>query len=480
MKPRKISPHYAAARQQERQRRGERKAEASMFRSVSMAAAPPSFADHGLLSQGQFTKTNDAQIHRVHSSPEAMISMPPPPVEHTTAFARPWTVTQLQTLPMYYPLEKTAVLVHPSSLAELTSNISNFLRRHSISCRYQDHQGRVDCLTDTLLKFSIQLWKAAPSAESLPDETSDVLVEVQRRSGCCIEMHHVRQELMHDLLVNNHNEEQPAEKKNTDGRSEDEKNRQLYDTFQALVKSTLRHEEKLQEHALDAFPMSLTLLQSSQLDQNRLGLESLSVLTDPYKVLAIHAQSASSRILIDPRIHSLLHPYFLGIGVTNSATNNVDDYDHEMDGDADRTIDYEQGKFFGAMHILALKALSRALDTWVLMVDGNESADSANAATHSSSLDLSSPFWKDVVYALLYNIQVSSQRPLEASLSVHSLRFLTRLAPRARITSLLHQDERFPSMDRILNQARWYGREHHRALERETEDFLLQLDLAAY
>mmetsp|Transcript_19450 Transcript_19450/g.46978 ORF Transcript_19450/g.46978 Transcript_19450/m.46978 type:complete len:554 (-) Transcript_19450:24-1685(-) len=539
------SEKYAAAQRQV-------KHDAAMFRSVSMVTELPSFARHGLLptigeveeqQQQKQTPTkpqldrnasrrpadnnNINKNHKVERTRSMPIDFEAPSSSHWNNSPIPsgtntnyntnedpmsqqqqqqqWKVTTLRTTPMYYPLERTAVVVdHATHLDEITSTISWFLRHHSISAVFHNELGRVDCMTSNMLKFSIQLWqKSVPlSIESAPSCPS-VVVEMQRRSGCCIEMLQLRQELMRHLLTPSRlsGNSEPASGEGSEMKKtftcgalglEEHHHHHPLEALQSVIESALEiGEEQLQEQSTDAFLISLTLLQSPQLSQNRLGLESLSILADQCSVSKIQAQHTASRIMMDPHIHAILQSYFVGTQVSssfldrrvhNGRSYNNDDLDDE---EMDRVLDYEQGKLFGAMHILALKVLAKSLDTWMNMMDGSHNNDkNKNGNTDnirsSSVLDVSPTFWNQVVVSCLYDIEAACHRPLEASLSVHCLRLLTSLVPESRTVEFLKQGgPENLDIGHILLAARCYGRQHHRSLERETEVFMSQLGITA-
>jgi hypothetical protein len=61
------------------------------------------------------------------------------------------------------------------------------------------------------------------------------------------------------------------------------------------------------------------LLQSPRLDENRFGLESLVMLTNPTKVLARDAMQVSQRVLTDFDFqHGLLEQYFVHVNNNNN------------------------------------------------------------------------------------------------------------------------------------------------------------------
>mmetsp|Transcript_19449 Transcript_19449/g.46976 ORF Transcript_19449/g.46976 Transcript_19449/m.46976 type:complete len:551 (-) Transcript_19449:24-1676(-) len=536
------SEKYAAAQRQV-------KHDAAMFRSVSMVT-PPSFAGHGLLPtigeveehQQQKQKTIKQQLdrnattrpadnnninknHKVERAHSMTIDFEVSSSSHWNTSPFPsgtntnyntnedpmsqqqqWKVTTLRTTPMYYPLERTAVVIdNATHLDAITTTISSFLRHHSISAVFHNELGRVDCLTSNMLKFSIQLWqKSVPLSTDLAPSLPSVVVEIQRRSGCCIEMLQLRQELMRHLLTPSRlsGNSEPASGEGSEMKKtftcgalglEEHHHHHPLEALQSVIESALEiGEEELQAQSTDAFLISLTLLQSPQLSQNRLGLESLSILADQCSVSKIQAQHTASRIMMDPHIHAILQSYFVGTQVSSSLldrrVHNGRSYNNDYldDEEMDRVLDYEQGKLFGTMHILALKVLAKSLDTWMTMMDGsqnndkNKNGNNMDSNRSSSALDVSPTFWNQVVVSCLYDIEAACHRPLEASLSVHCLRLLTRLVPESRTVEFLKQGgPENIEIGHILHAARCYGRQHHRSLERETEVFMSQLGITA-
>ena len=133
--------------------------------------------------------------------------------------------------PLYAPLERMSVkTIGGVSLRTLTTRISEFMTRNHIFCAY-NLAGRIDCSrgvavtaaiaavhpgyrsrgstssvgsmrtssttnSDSVLKFIVQLWRENE------DDNGGVIVEVQRRRGCCVSMRETRTQL-HKFLARN-------------------------------------------------------------------------------------------------------------------------------------------------------------------------------------------------------------------------------------------------------------------------------------
>jgi hypothetical protein len=71
---------------------------------------------------------------------------------------------------------------------------------------------------------------------------------------------------------------------------------------------------------------------------------------------------------------------------------------NEDDDNDDSTMNYHQGRFFGAMHILALEILCHALDTKMYY------SQHPTEMNHGVDIDLSTTFWNHALRAMMYNI----------------------------------------------------------------------------
>ena len=343
-----------------------------------------------------------------------------------------WNVTTIQPVPTHYPLERTCLTVTGIPLNVLCNRISNFARVNSMETNF--HKTQVDCVTMGLLKFSVKLWKASRSSND------GVIVEIQRRRGCCIAMQHVRHGLVQAITTG----DAPvivSERSNT----------------RTVNCSVLPHAH--QSECWNALKITKRLLESTRYDQNRLGMESMVAMTNPHSVHAKDAKLVCRSLVygsapFGDALRDSLVKYFRDAerGEDTAGDETAMDYDSDSDDGED---EYAQGSHYGSMHNLALQVLANALQV-VNDLDDNRTAG-------LSLVDLASPFWSTICNALVYNIEVSNHRPREAALSAKCLNLLARLAP--VICNCPVMDRLEP---RLLEQVNEYGKACNLLLERES------------
>lgn len=314
-----------------------------------------------------------------------------------------WKVAQVAPVPLYHPLERTAIS-SMDSIDTISARISNFMKEHSIQSSYQD--SRVTCSTDYCLHFAVQLWR----------KNNSIVIEVQRRQGCAIAMQALRQQLKNAIL-NDTKTTVPTPARTSER------------ACAFLQQIPLAEQRKSEDCLNECLSICQQFLSSELLDQNRLGLESLVTMTDPSKVLPKDAQDTCQRMLQDSSMHSLLLKFF-----------QADNGGHD-----ERT--------HGTMHLLALKALSRAL----------------KEASSDVKIDIQCNFWQTVLQAFFKNVQFANEKPMEACLSIRSLRLLQALEP-----TLLQSQ----AMTRHLQVAHEYGRQYNQSLQKESE--LLMMKSSVY
>mmetsp|Transcript_20857 Transcript_20857/g.51211 ORF Transcript_20857/g.51211 Transcript_20857/m.51211 type:complete len:429 (-) Transcript_20857:602-1888(-) len=322
-----------------------------------------------------------------------------------TKFA--WKVDSVQTVPVYHPLERTAVTFgeeHPLEL--ITKRISDFMKHQSIHCDYDSSMARVVCSTNSCLHFSVQLWQ---------NKNGAVIMEMQRKQGCAIRMQSYRQQLKESILMG----DEAATSKTQDTGCPAGLKQQLARMVPAIPAS---------EQQGSCIDLCQELLASNLVDQNRMGLESLCVLTDASKVQ--DSSSASEKILQDSKLQMLLLKYF---------------------------AEQEQAN----LHLLAIKAVAQALE-------------STSTASASLKIDLSSVFWQTVLQALYQHIQRPHEKPLEAALSIKALRLLQQSCPEC--LTVLQRKYSLP-VTAFLQIAHEFGKQHSSSLEREAMQFIMMANV---
>lgn len=408
----------------------------AMFRSVSMGVAepPPLFAHStafGGLSKSHSTPIPDS--HFDVASPT--FSTAAPSTGKPAAEDWSWRLTPKQVLPVpiYHPMERSAVTLTDVPVEEITKRISAFLKQHSIPAKYEDEKSRVSCVTDNLVKFVVQLWK-------LPAD-GGVVVEIQRRQGCCVEMQGIRHHLLEAIATGAAFEPAPKPTRTTCG---------IVQTL--LEQANLPPPPASLPCSAAALELAKRLLQSDRLDAQRLGLESLCSLTNPSQVLLRDSDIISKTVLCDPDWQVLLGRYFH----SNLLDDNLDDKNEYPDDTV--KLNYQQGEFYGALHFFALKVICQAVES---------------LASTGSTVDFTSTFWETVLKALYYNLTVAVQRPLEAAWSIRCFRHLQLLQP-----DFLRLIPNKRGLYECLVHARDFGKQHHRSLEMETEQLMGRLGFA--
>jgi len=357
---------------------------------------------------------------------------------------------------MYHPLETTCITVKDVPSHVISERISQYLRVNSICATF--HKDRVDCTACPLLKFVVQLWQG--------DGNKSVLVEVQRRQGCSIHMRRVRRGLFRAIQSNSlvHAPDVAAE------RSPSQQLKELMDAAmeECSQKQQVNYNDRCRERCKDAFRIANGLMESSSLDQNRLGMESLEVLTNPSIVKEEDALFLSKMLLTcsgdgatpdSELLRGSFVRYFQGIEQSrDSRSYPNNEYDSDDDDD-DNFQNYAKGRYFGALHSVALRALGNALS---VLADNHDKQD--------LSLDFGSYYWKNIVESLVYNVEVAKDRPQEAALSVRCISLLVTLSPTFQRAAIV-EDRLVP----CLVQANQFGKAHHLILENESRNLMYRM-----
>eukprot|EP00934_Nitzschia_sp_Nitz4_P003334 Nitzschia sp. Nitz4//scaffold242_size29646//15980//17488//NITZ4_008051-RA/size29646-processed-gene-0.19-mRNA-1//-1//CDS//3329543815//3324//frame0 len=345
---------------------------------------------------------------------------------------------RLPSVPLFHPLERTALTLQDIPLDTITSRISTYLKQHSILADYQDT--KVLCQTDSFLKFVIQLWR----------QDQRVIVEIQRRQGSCLEMQAVRHHLLARLLQDDQDQDDRATLASVASTTTTTTGGvaatagTLADTARAAgtrsgtpdwsrlhdwVESTTAHASK--PDAAAALDLVTPLLETPRVDAQRLGLESLLSLTNPTHCLWKESQRVSRTLLADPVWHARLTSH---LAVQGAATNVCASH----------------------MHLLTLQVLAQAME--VVAADDDTQAASAMAAwMHSDA-------WIHAVLPTLwYHVEHATLFPMEASCAVRCLRH--------------GQHVHVASLQAVLQSAHHVGQERHQALEDECHTWMNTLGM---
>jgi hypothetical protein len=363
-----------------------------------------------------------------------------------------WKVTNLRTVPTFHPLECTAVVLKDIPLEEISARISTFMRMNSIYCSYQSEMGHVDCLTSCLLKFGVQLWR------SDSDKDEDVVLEVSRLQGCSIGMQRIRNCLVYAVITG---ERATIPQLQGTGAAKCPPSRALTEMYERYVATTGGVQEE--GYCEGALLIAVKLLESNCFDQNRLGMESLRVLTNPTTVCEGDADWVAKAIVFGNgkygiQMQSLLTKYFQNIERPERSEGGGSGFMNDS-SDECGFLEYAKGCSFGIMHNFGLRVLTNSLERLVTRKSNNG----------NDMVDLSCSFWKTVLPALIYNMEVAEHRPHEASLSARCIGLLDILEP--VILNHFKEDGLLP----IAIHAHEFGKIHHLTLEQESGNLIKSL-----
>lgn len=331
---------------------------------------------------------------------------------------------ELPLMPEFYPLPRNAIRIASENLSaeELSARMNSFLRTNSIDCIHDVHEQRLVCSSTCVPKFVIQLWRLeSEDVDSM--NRADVFIEVQRRNGCCVALHHTRRAFVRSILGS---KGEPMKVGLPSFRFCPPKN------SMSSCSSSVR---------TSCFVAAVRLVESKQLDQNRLGVESLVKLTSSNQ--GFHAIKVSKALVFGSGD--------LGRRLQHSLLRSFMDANERWQYDADAAV-------FCKLALLALNQALKNLEKLNINVLRNEFSRCS-----SSSLK----FWRTMVEVLVERTEVSSECPGSAALAIGCIRVLESFAPFQIQPLNTHTDLAIK-----LRKAHEYGQLHHAELESETRQIM--------
>jgi len=106
-----------------------------------------------------------------------------------------WNVDQLEEIDPFFPVERSHEVIEDMSSSEIATNVCNFLASQSIDAIYDDEEAIAYAKTPKGCNFRVQLFK--PNHNFSGKRDGSVLVEVQRRSGCCVKFHALAMQILY-------------------------------------------------------------------------------------------------------------------------------------------------------------------------------------------------------------------------------------------------------------------------------------------
>jgi hypothetical protein len=197
-----------------------------------------------------------------------------------------WQVSDLEQVPLDFPLERTHREIRGADSAEVAKRISKTLRLLSVEAEYDGEKAKAKCTTSDMVSFRIRLF--AGGDDGLP-----VVVEVQRRNGPPSSFMRVCRHILDGA--------EGCEVKAETARA----NRKM-----PFTKGPIGAMKCLQSAIVKSDPeadmnnglnKSMDLLRSKQKDTNLLGLENLCHLTDPLKTRPDIALKACKAVILEKK-----------------------------------------------------------------------------------------------------------------------------------------------------------------------------------
>lgn len=365
-------------------------------------------------------------------------------------------------MPRRNPRPPLAVLDMP--LDAVLDRISSFMRLNSISCFFKAEDGSVHCLTRNRTQFMLYLWRKEN------ESSSKLVVEIERRQGCAIEMQRIRRGLFATFQTG----QEPTSCSGSPGVTAggaaptNSHNRTVCSSIKRQYRERVLRKEindvSRKRSCCEGILNCVRLLGSNCEDQQQLGMENLVCLTGGGGGCSCSRavdeettrEVAEALIYEDDRI------------CAGSLRDSVRVYFQGSDTKFNNGVDSEQLEFaerqhFSVMHSLALQALSNALEAVVKVHDGT-------GGNNKKHVDLSSEFWQEVLSALAHDLTDAIARAQDAALAAKCLSALEDLVPGGAVR-LLVEDGLVP----YLSVAHSFGAAHHLTLKQELEHLMGRL-----
>lgn len=315
------------------------------------------------------------------------------------------SVDSLPSVPEFYPpLQNVLVLREQDTPANIVcQRISDFMRLNSIYCvgKNLESDGRLVCSTTKVPKFVVQLWARPAAITDTTQQSSEIIVEVQRRQGCSVMLHRIRKSLARSIRDGDqHMVAAPPRNNATIGRS-------VPDQIVREASSETCQATRLEIDLCGC----IRLLESVFHDQKRLGMESLSILTDPSKVGGDEALIAATSLIFREGPHG------------DRLQNAFEDYLYFL------LQEQQEPQNKGILLRYALLVGTNAMD--LLVEHGNkcEEMSLADAFDHKPTTSMLATFWRNVIDILVRTLEDVEMCPQNAALSIRCLRILETHAP---------------------------------------------------
>ena len=113
-------------------------------------------------------------------------------------------LSKIEYFPSYFNLEANHAYITDDTPLGISSKINECLESEKIQFHFDKHEALIHCETNKdanrldNCKFKVRIFKKFSKESSSGDTspTPTILVEVQRRSGCCVEFNHIARKII--------------------------------------------------------------------------------------------------------------------------------------------------------------------------------------------------------------------------------------------------------------------------------------------
>ena len=228
--------------------------------------------------------------------------------------------------------------------------------------------------------------------------------------------------------------------------------------------------ERFDDDSLEEFKITLALLESTDFDENKQGMERLVCIANSELVNSIICPWSIARLLTEEvpkqnhdaqRLQAALLTYFCDLntlGLSPIALLQSGECLSDDDDSLASTNNENAGKHNGRLRLAGLRVLASSLQLL------------ASTHDHDGKVELESPFWKLMIQSLSNILEAPNSQRIEAAFAVKCIRLLRELEPESIDSVVQH------SMLPYVLHARDFGRHNRcRMLVREAEALLARV-----
>lgn len=362
--------------------------------------------------------------------------------QHRRAFK--WRIDEDDVcyVPDIYPTLCCPLVLRDIPVRVIGERVSDFMRLNSIRCDYDNEKARALC-TSSCVSFVVQLWKSNPRAsdmhmdKSINTSNDGIVIEFQRREGCSIGMHHIRNALVRSIKSDDGH---PVRLDMTSFlRRRFRPSPLVKELFKSDSFKLPNNKAASPSNSKDDVRNTIDLLESESFHENDLGIESLCFLSD----------STRTEEAIEVACALILRRGELGEDVQNA----VEDYLYNLKERDSANVDHKQ-------YFYALSALANSMS---LILDEIDEQTLQNWREDDSSIMLK-VFWRNMMDVVVEQLRSFRDSPSCAAVAARCVRLVRTLAPQNEAALCVDFDQ----LPYLLQSAHEYGKAYNAMLEEES------------